>query len=503
MDLFSLIPILGIVIAIAVAIGIFASRYKIADATEAIIITGKSGAEKLDDKGVMTADLSGQKVVIGGGVFIWPFVQNAHRISLKSQTISISIASVPSLDGILLDVNGVAVIKVDGTQSAVRQAAQRFGGDLDQIRQQTEETLAGSLRSIVGQMTVEQIIRDRDGFAQRAIDTAIDTLQNQGLKLDTFQIQKIEDHDDYLINLGRPQAAAVAKNAEIAEASAREEQEKKKLAVEESIAIATRELELRKASIKAETDKARAEADAARPLEIAEQDQKILAQHELVEAKKAQVKERTLEVEVRRPADAERYRVEQEAEAKKTSRTLAADAARQEQIKVAEAKKESDKLDGEGQVALALAKAQSDEAEARGRLALANADAEAIRLKGEAEAAAIQAKALAEAEGMEKKAEAFKLYGEAAILETIVKVMPEIARELAAPMSNIDSLTVIDSNGANKLTQGITDNMSAIPAIIEAMTGKGFGELLGSFGKGASSESKSDSGSGVITGKTL
>lgn len=499
MDLFSLIPILGIVVAIAIAIGIFASRYKIADATEAIIITGKSGAEKLDDKGVMTADLSGQKVVIGGGVFIWPFVQNAHRISLKSQTIGISINSVPSLDGILLDVSGVAVIKVDGTQSAVRQAAQRFGGDLDQIRQQTEETLAGSLRSIVGQMTVEQIIRDRDGFAQRAIDTAIDTLQNQGLKLDTFQIQKIEDKDDYLLNLGRPQAAAVEKNAIIAEENAKEESEKKKLAVKESIAIATRELDLRTAAIQAETDKAKAEAAAASPLEVAEQEQRILEQRELVEAKKAQVKERTLEVEVRRPADAERYRVEQDAEAKKTSRTLAADASRQEQIKIAEAQKEADKLRGEGQIALALAQAQSDEANARGRLALATAEADAIRLKGEAEAAAIQAKAIAEAEGMEKKAEAFKQYGEAAILETIVQVMPEIARELAAPMSNIDSLTVIDSQGANKLTQGVTDNMSAIPAIIESLTGKSFGDLLGSFGGASKSAPSTD----VVEGKTL
>lgn len=481
MDPINLIAILGIVVALAVAIGLFASRYKIASATEAIIVTGRSGKETRGANGEITADLSGQKVVIGGGAFIWPFVQNEHRISLKSQTITISISSVPSLDGILLDVDGVAVIKVDGTQSAVRQAAQRFGGDLDQIRMQTQETLAGSLRSIVGQMTVEQIIRDREGFAQRAVDAAIETLQNQGLKLDTFQIQKIDDGDDYLVNLGRPQAASVKKSAEIAEATATEESERKKISVKEAIAVANRDLSLREASIKAETDKAQAEAAAVQPLEVAEQEQKILEQRELVEAKKAQVMERTLEVEIRRPADAERYRVETEAEGRKNATIADAEAARQRNIAEAQAKLEADRLRGDGQVALSEAQARSDEAEARGRLALAQAEAEAVQIKGEAEAAAIRAKAIAEAEGMEKKAAAFAQYGEAAILSDIVAIMPEVAREMAAPMGNIKELTVIDSNGANKLTQGVADNMAALPAIINSLTGKDLGSLIKSF----------------------
>lgn len=485
MNLFNIVGILGIVVALAIAIGLFASRYKIASATEAIIVTGRSGKEKVGADGEMTADLSGQKVVIGGGVFIWPFVQNEHRISLKSQTITISIASVPSRDGILLDVDGVAVIKVDGTQTAVRQAAQRFGGDLDQIRQQTQETLAGALRAIVGQMTVEEIIRNREAFAQSAVESAIETLQNQGLKLDTFQIQKIEDHDDYLVNLGRPQAAAVKRDAEIAEARATEESQKKTIAVAESLAVAQRELSLRKASIKAETDKADAQAASAKPLEDAAQRQLILEQDEVVEAKKAQVKERTLDTEIRRPADAERYRIEQDAEARKASTIANADASRQDKIAQAQAALESDKLRGNGQVALAEAQAKSDEAEARGRLALATAEAQAVELKGAAEAEAIRAKALAEAEGMEKKAEAFNKYGEAAILSDIVSIMPQIAREMAAPMANIKDLTVIDSNGANKLTQGVADNMAALPAIIQSLTGKDVHSLLTSFaGKG-------------------
>lgn len=477
MDALTLGSIVGIVVTIVVVIALFVSRYKVADTTEAIIVTGREG--KTNEAN--TSNLSGQKVVIGGGVFVWPFLQKDSRISLKSQTINISIASVPSRDGILLDVDGVAVIKVDGTITAVRQASQRFGNDVDQIRQQTQETLAGSLRAIVGQMTVEEIIRDRDGFAQRAIDAAIDTLQNQDLKLDTFQIQKVEDGGDYLSNLGRPQAAAVRKIADIAEAEATEESEKKKIAVAENIAIANRELDIRRASIKGETDKARAIAAAAEPLEVAEQEQQILIQKEIVEAKRAQVKERTLEVEVKRPADAERYRVEQDAEARKTATIAGADAKRQERIAQAQAQAEADALMGQGQLALAEAKAKSDEAEARGKLALANTQAEAIRLTGEAEGQAILAKALAEAEGMEKKAEAFKNYGEAAIIETIVNVLPSIARELAAPMSNIDNLTVIDSNGANKLTQGITDNMAALPSVIQSLGGLDLGALLSKF----------------------
>jgi flotillin len=496
----TLVAVGGIVIGLAIVIAIIASRYKVAKPTEAFILTGRNRKSTVNAEGKAVQDLSGQKVVIGGGTIVLPFLQNLHRISLESQTINVKVLGVPAKDGILLDVDGVAVIKVDGNEEAVRAAAQRFGGSTEHIKTQADDVLGGTLRAIIGTLTVQQIIGDRKSFAEAVVNSVTDVLQGQGLILDTFQIQRVEDREDYLINLGKPQAARVKAQASIAESESLLASKQKQLSVQEEISNSERQLALRQAEIKAETDKAQAVAASAQPLEVAAQQQVILRERELVEAATAKVTERQLEVSVRRPAEAKRYEVEQEAEGKKTSQILAAEAARRAAIEKAEADAEMARLRGQGELSLAKAKAESDKAEAQGRLSLAEAEAEAIRLKGMAEADSIRAQGLAEAEAMQKRAEAFEEYGQAAIADSMMKVLPEIARELAAPMSNIKDMTVISTDGSNKLLNNSVEGFASLGKMVEGATGLSLNDLITNITSGKASKKP---GNDVIDGTVV
>ncbi len=188
--------------------------------------------------------------------------------------------------------------------------------------------LAGALRSIVGSMSVEQIIRDRAAFAQRVAEESEASLTGQGLILDTFQIQDITDDGILPADLGRPEAARVGQDAAIAEAGARQAAEQARIAAEQEIAIAQRTLVLKQAEIKAETDAATAQAAAAGPLAQADRDQAILTEQEKVAVRQAALTERQLDTQVRKPADAERYRVETEAAAARQAAILQAEASK-------------------------------------------------------------------------------------------------------------------------------------------------------------------------------
>ncbi len=306
-----LIPAVGLVALVVLVFLLIASRYKVAKPNEAFLITGRKGKEvRNPETGLVSTDLSGQKVVMGGGVFVVPFIQRLHVLDLSSRRIMVTIRNAVSGQGIKLNVDGVAIVKVGGNEDSIRAAAQRFLTQQDEIETFTQETLAGSLRSIVGSLTVEQIIRDRAAFAQRVTDESESSLTGQGLVLDTFQIQDITDDGTYLSDLGRPESAKVGRMAAVAEAEARREAEQAQIAAEQEIAIANRQLVLKQAEIQAETDAARAQAAASGPLAQADRDQAVLLEQEKVAVAQAALKERQLDTEVRRPADAERYRVE-------------------------------------------------------------------------------------------------------------------------------------------------------------------------------------------------
>ena len=507
------------IVAIAGAVGLIlligllvVTRVKVAGPNQAFIITGRKGKGMVTnpETGEESTDLSGQKVVMGASVFVVPFVQKLGILDLSSRRIPVAIRGAVSAQGIKCDLEGVAIVKVGGNEDAIRAAAQRFMEQQQGIEQFTQEVLAGSLRAIVGRLTVEEIIKDRAAFASAVAEEAESSLTNQGLALDTFQLQDIQTEGEYLVDLGRPEAARVEKEAAIAEARARQAAEQERLLAEEQIAVAQRTLDLKKAEILAETDAAAARAAAAGPLAQAARDQEVLAEQEKVAERNAALKERQLDTEVRKPADAERYRVEQEAEASKNAAIANADAQRQGTIAHAQAEAEQARLIGEGERARrsALAEAEQIEGKARGEAEKQRrqAIADAIQREGEAEAAAVLAKGQAEAEAMHKRADAFRNYGDAAVLEMVADVLPELVRAAAEPLSAIDKMTVISTDGASQLTRSVAANLEQGLQIGSDITGIDLRGLLSRLGAQGSSalasvatgdgDSDGDAGSG-------
>ena len=485
-----LIAIGGLLVLIVLVGLLVASRYKVAKPNEAYIITGRKGKEVVNpETGLMSTDLSGQKVVMGGGVFVVPFIQRLHVLDLSSRRIMVTIRNAVSGQGIKLNVDGVAIVKVGGNEDSIRAAAQRFLGQQDEIETFTQETLAGSLRSIVGSLTVEQIIRDRAAFAQRVTDESESSLTGQGLVLDTFQIQDISDDGSYLSDLGRPESAKVGRLAAVAEAEARREAEQARIVAEEQIAVAQRALVLKQAEIQAETDAARAQAAASGPLAQADRDQAILLEQEKVAVAQAALKERQLDTEVRKPADAERYRLETEAAAKRQAAILAAEANKAASIANAEAEAEKARLTGEGEKSRrsALAEAEAIEGAKRGEAEKARriAEAQAVRAEGEAKAAAVLAVGQAEAEAMDKRAEAFANYNDAAVLQMLVEILPQMAEKVAAPLGNIDKLTVVSSDGVSALPRQVTDNLMQTMQMVKDTTGYDLTAILDRFARKA------------------
>ncbi|WP_426508973.1 flotillin family protein [Dactylosporangium sp. McL0621] len=486
MDSVLLVAIGGGLLLILLIVFFIVSRIKVAGPNEAFIITGRKGKSVQGVDGSRSTDLSGQKVVMGASVFVVPIVQRLQVLDLSSRRIHVEITGAVSKQGIRANLQGVAIVKVGGTEDAIRAAAQRFLNQQQGIDLFTSEVLAGALRSIVGRLTIEEIIRDRTAFASAVAEEAEHSLTNQGLVLDTFQLQDIFAEGSYLADLGRPEAARVLRDAAIAEAQARQAAESERLRSEEAIAEANRNLSLKQAGIQAEIDAAKAKSAAAGPLAQAEREQVILAEQQKVAERNAELKQRQLDTEVRKPADAERYKVEQEAEAAKNAAIFKAEAQRQAVIAAAQGAAEQARLTGEGErsrrAALAEANAiegaKEGEAEQRRRVAIA----EALEREGTAEASAILARGQAEAEAMKLKADAFATYGEAAILDLLVRVMPDVVKAASDPMGNIDKMTVISTDGASSLTRSVASNVAQGLQLGTDLTGIDLQKLLSKLG---------------------
>ncbi|WP_240802528.1 flotillin family protein [Streptomyces sp. A0642] len=452
-----LIAIVGVVVLLFLLALAVITRYKVAGPSQAFIITGRRGKKSVDPvTGRASIDNSGQKVVVGGGVFVVPFVQQKFTLDLSSRHIPVAVRGAVTLRGVKSHLEGVAIVKVGGSEDAIRAAAQRFLRQQDGIVGFTQEVLSGALRAIVGRMSVEDIIRDRAAFAGQVAEEAEASLSGQGLILDAFQIQDITTEGSYLEDLGRPEAARAKQEADIAEANARRASEQARLKAAEEIAIAERTFNLKQAEIKAETEAAAARANAAGPLAEAARQQEVLQEQEKVAERQAALTDRELDTKVRKPADAARYQAEQEAEARRIA-----------QVKEAEADAERSRLTGQG--------------EKLHRSALADA----VRIEGEAEAAAIAARGAAEAEAMRKKADAFQQYGDAAVLQMLIEVLPQVVAKAAEPLSAIDKMTVISTDGASRLSRTVTDNVAQGMELLSSTTGVDLAALLRSL-KGAS-----------------
>ncbi|MFE7353567.1 flotillin family protein [Streptomyces sp. NPDC057543] len=449
--------VIGVVVLLVLLALVVITRYKVAGPSEAFIITGRRGKKSTDPvTGRTSIDNSGQKVVVGGGVFVVPFVQQKFTLDLSSRHIPVAVRGAVTLRGVKSNLEGVAIVKVGGSEEAIRAAAQRFLQQQDGIVGFTQEVLSGALRAIVGRMSVEDIIRDRAAFAGQVAEEAEASLSGQGLILDAFQIQDITTEGSYLEDLGRPEAARAKQEADIAEAIAKRASEQARLKAAEEIAIAERTFYLKQAEIKAETEAAAAKANAAGPLAEAARQQEVLEEQEKVAQRQAALTDRELDTKVRKPADAARYQAEQEAEARRIA-----------QVKEAEADAERSRLTGHG--------------EKLHRSALADA----VRIEGEAEAAAIAAKGAAEAEAMQKKADAFAQYGDAAVLQMLVEVLPQVVAKAAEPLSAIDKMTVISTDGASQVARTVTDNVAQGMELLSSTTGVDLAALLKNLKGGA------------------
>lgn len=459
-----------IVVGVLVVLGLaFWARYKTVSPDEAMLVTGSM----LGTRNTMV-DESGRKVKIirGGGAFILPIFQKAEFLSLLSHKLDVSTPEVYTEQGVPVMADGVAIIKIGGAIEDVATAAEQFlGKPTEALKGEAQEVLEGHLRAILGTMTVEEVYRNRDKFAQEVQGVAAKDLKKMGLQIVSFTIKDLRDKHGYLDALGKPRIAAVKRDAEIAEAEAvRDARIQKALADEAgmkaevlrdtNVAEAERDKEMKVASFKRDQDTARAEADQAYSIQEARMKQTVVEEQmkvELVrkereidlEGKEILRREKQYDAEVKKKADADRYAVEQAAEAEKAKRLREADAL-QYRIE-AEAKAEASKKRMDG---LAVAEAEK---------AKGTAEAEVIRLRG-----------LAEAEAKEKLAEAFEKFGEAAVLDIIVKMLPELAGKVAEPISSIDKLTVVDTGngeGAARLSNYVTSLMATAPEMLKDVSG--------------------------------
>jgi flotillin len=421
----AIVGIFGAVIALVLVALVIIKRYRIAKPDEAIIVTGGKGKEVVDASGQRSRDLSGQKVVTGGGVFVLPFVQKSFTISLRSRRLTIT-TEAQTTDGITIQAQAVAVVKVGGTQEMIRAAAQRFLSNSDEIDESTQEVLSGSLRSIIGGLTVLQIIRDRAVVAQSVLEAAEEALTKQGLVVDTLQIQEIRDGADYIANIGRPEAAKVRQQADIAETNAYQASQEAKIAAEQVLVDRNRELKLRQAAVQVETDKATAQATAAEPLEQAIQQQAIVEQQQITAQKEVALRTEKLNADVRAVAEAEAYRVEALAKAEAAAAVSAAEG-----------------------------RAKAVEREGVANRAARIAASEALEAEGRAEAAALEAKGRAEATAIETQSQAV-------LAQELIHLLPEIASEYAQAIGAIDNMTVVSADGTSKVAGEAMGNIKGL-----------------------------------------
>ena len=464
--------VLALLVIGLIALIMFIRAYRVAAPNEALVITGRAPAKKGD------IDLeAGARIVVGGRAIVRPLFDRAHVLSLSSRQIQVEVEGY-SLNGIFLRLKGVAQIKVGEQMGDIRKAAQRFLDQQDSIESYCQEILSGTLRAVVGTLSVEQVLRDRASFASQVQDDAAGSMNNQGLVIDTFQIISVEDDSDYLRDLGRPEAALVAKKARIAESESMRESTEAENRDRQQVAESQKALDLRNAEIQRETAVQRAAAEAAEELAKREQEQRILAEAQKIADQKNELRERELIAEVRKPADAQQYEAERRADAERYKREQAAQASLTE----SENKARAFEID---------AQAQARAVTERGR-----AEADAVKASGTAEASAIAEKGKAEAEAVLASAEAYKQFNQAAVLSQILEALPKIAHEVSAPYSNIDSLSVVSSDGEAKLSKNIATGMRETIDLLKSTTGLDLGEFLQSAMD--QQEEKSEPGDGSL-----
>jgi flotillin len=454
---FPLVPVVAglAVLAVILVMATVARMYRKVGPHEALIIYG----------------MGGTRIVKGSGAVIFPMIQTCKELSLE--LMSFDVAPQQSLytqQGVAVTVEAVAQIKVKSDPVSIRTAAEQFLSKRPEQREGLIRlVMEGHLRGIIGQLTVEQIVKEPEMVADRMRSTNASDMNKMGLEVVSFTLKEVRDKNEYITNMGRPDVARIKRDAEVAAAEAdrdiaikRAEAQRasavaKAQADQERVAAETaslarqaeaeRDLDIKKASYLEMTKKAQATADKAYEIET-----NIMQQQVISESVRVQQVEREAQVKV------------QEAEIERRQRELIATV-----LKPAEVERQRIET-------LASAERQRSISEAEGR-------ASAIRAQGEAEAEIIFKKGEAEAKAMNVKAEAFQEYNQAAVLDKLISGLPEVVRALAEPLGKVDKVTIVstgngDAAGAYKLTGDITKIAAQVPALFEALSGMQMSELL-------------------------
>jgi flotillin len=452
-----LIPVVAgmAIIAVLFCMALLARMFRKAGPHEALIIYG----------------LRGTRIVKGGGTIIFPMIEQCRELSLE--LMSFDVAPQQSLytkQGVAVTIEAVAQIKVKSDPESIRTAAEQF---LTKRPEQREGlirlVMEGHLRGIIGQLTVEQIVKEPEMVADRMRSTCADDMNKMGLEVVSFTLKEVRDKNEYITNMGRPDIARIKRDAEVAAAEAdrdiaikraeatrasavaKAQADQERVAAETASlakqAEAERDLDIKKASYLEMTKKAQATADKAYEIET-----NVMQQQVITEAVRVQQAERESQVKV------------QDAEIARRERELIATV-----LKPAEIERQRIET-------LANAERQRLMSEAEGR-------ASAIRAQGEAEAEIIFKKGEAEAKAMNVKAEAFQEYNQAAVVDKLISSLPEVVRALAEPLSKVDKVTIVstgngDAAGAYKLTGDITKIAAQVPALFEALSGMQVSDLL-------------------------
>ncbi len=433
------------------------------------------------DTAFIISGLGKRRILIGKAGWRMPFITRVDRLSLRVMQVDVKTSeAVPTNEFINVTVDGVANIKVSSDPACLSKAAEALlGMSRTELVSLVTQVLEGNMREIVGSVGLKEMVQDRQGVAKKITENVVPDMQKLGIEVVNFNIQNFKDAAGTIENMGIDNVEQIRKNAQIAKANAQrdiaiatskaqQEANAVKVEAEKMIAEQNAELAIQQADMKVKADTKKADADAA--YAIREQDQRRIIEVAKTEAdiarrdkeaeladKDIAIRERELDAQVRKQADAMKYQTEKEAEADLIRRQKEAEAKLYEILKDAEAEK---------------------------------ARAEAIRFAMEQEAEGIRAKGLAEAEAIEKKAEAQKKMGEASVLEMYLTALPEVVKNAAMPLAQTDKIVMYGDGNSTKVVRDVMSSASQIMEGVKESTGIDIASLLAGFTVGKSTANK-------------
>ena len=442
--------VFAFIIIVVLIVAYIGSRYKVAGANEALIRSGRATPGRDD---------SALKVVRGGGIIVLPLFHKLGKLMLTARQINVSLADAVTRQGIKVAIQGVATFKIGADDESIRNAAERFlGSEEAEVDSIVKNVLEGSLRSIVGTLTVEELNLDRQKFQQAVQDAAKGDLATSGLQIDSFTIQAIGGEAlAYMELVGQQELSPRFSAARQAKAPRAHEAGGPPAAAPQITPNAHRDVALREAEVQTATAAAAARAAQAGPLADAEAQQEVVRkQTELAQLAAERTAKELLATTVR-PAEADAEAAVKRAEGEKQAR-----------IAQAQADAERVRLAGVADASVTVAKG---EAAARIVSVTADADAHRTQVEGEAEAAIVYTRGEAEAKALAMRAEAYRQFNEAAVLQTVLSMMPDIVRAAAEPIGKIQSLTVLSTEGASDVVRTTTDTLAQASSAVKGLTG--------------------------------